>query len=102
MHVIMIRFSGPEMERRGLGYLAGRYSGKTWASGDTLVPEEALPNLAAAGIEFSVEASPQTFVPDRVREQAAAGFAQFDTGEFESLTREELMSRLARRHAPDA
>lgn len=43
------------MEKRGLGYLAGRFSGKSWANGDTLVPEEALPHLAAEGITFSVQ-----------------------------------------------
>lgn len=70
------------------------------------VPEQAVPHLAAAGIEFSLKASRGQVAPEMnsewVREQAAAGFAQFDTGEFESVTREELMSRLARRHAPDA
>ena len=32
-----------------------------------------------------------------IREQAAAGFAQLDAGDFEDLTREELMTRLAQR-----
>lgn len=53
--MILIRFSDADMEKRGLGYLAGRFSGTTWKSGETLVPEEALPHLAAAGIRFSVE-----------------------------------------------
>jgi len=53
--MILIRFSDAEMEKRGLGYLAGRFSGTTWKSGETLVPEEALSHLAAAGILFSVE-----------------------------------------------
>ena len=53
--MILIRFSDAQMEKRGLGYLAGRFSGKSWKSGETLVPEEALPHLAAAGITFSVE-----------------------------------------------
>jgi hypothetical protein len=50
----VIRFTDAEMEKRGLGYLAGRFSGKTWATGETLVPEEALPHLAAEGITFIV------------------------------------------------
>lgn len=53
--MILIRFSDTNMEKRALGYLAGRFSGKTWKSGATLVPEEALPHLAAEGITFSVE-----------------------------------------------
>ena len=32
-----------------------------------------------------------------IREQSAAGFTQLDNGEFEDITREELMARLARR-----
>ena len=43
------------MRRRALGYLLGRFSGRSWASGEVLVPEPALPHLAAEGIEFSVE-----------------------------------------------
>ena len=53
--MILIRFSDAQMEKRGLGYLARRFSGRSWQSGETLVPEEALSHLAAAGIKFSVE-----------------------------------------------
>ena len=53
--MILIRFSDAQMEKRGLGYLAGRFGGKSWKSGETLVPEEALSHLAAAEITFSVE-----------------------------------------------
>ena len=49
-----------EAERRALGYLAGRFSFKTWASGETMVSEHALPALAAEGIRFSVE-GPATY-----------------------------------------
>ena len=42
------------MEKRALGYLAGRFSGKTLATGETLVPEESLSHLAAEGITFTV------------------------------------------------
>ncbi len=52
--MILIRFADSQMEKRALGYLAGRFSGKTWTTGETLVPEEALPHLAAEGITFSV------------------------------------------------
>jgi hypothetical protein len=53
--MVIIQFPDKSMERRALGYLLGRFSGKTWANGETMVPEEALPHLAAQGIEFSVK-----------------------------------------------
>jgi hypothetical protein len=52
--MIVIRFTDPEMEKRGLGYLAGRFSGRTLSTGETLVPEMALPHLAAEGYTFAV------------------------------------------------
>jgi hypothetical protein len=58
--MIRIRFSDAASERRALGYLAGRFSFKSWANGDTLVPETALPFLAREGIRFSVE-GPATY-----------------------------------------
>jgi hypothetical protein len=56
--MVLIRFVDAQTERRALGYLAGRFSGKTWATGDTMVPEEALAHLAAEGIEFTVKGRP--------------------------------------------
>ena len=58
--MIIIRFPDGESERRALGYLAGRFSFKSWSTGETIVPERALPSLAAQGIHFSVE-GPATF-----------------------------------------
>jgi hypothetical protein len=53
--MIIIRFNDPVMERRALGYLAGRFSFKTWDTGETAVPAQALGSLAAEGISFIVE-----------------------------------------------
>ncbi|RJP38354.1 MAG: hypothetical protein C4547_04580 [Phycisphaerales bacterium] len=53
--MIVVRFPDPTAERRALGYLAGRFSFTTRATGETLVPEAALPYLAAEGIPFNVE-----------------------------------------------
>jgi hypothetical protein len=53
--MIIIRFPDPASERRTLGFLAGRFSFKSWASGETMVPEHALGSLAAEGISFFVE-----------------------------------------------
>jgi len=52
--MIKIRFSDAAAERRALGYLAGRFSFKTWSTGETVVPEAALSALALEGIHFTV------------------------------------------------
>jgi hypothetical protein len=56
--MIIIRFPDPAMKRQALGQLAGRFSFKSWASGELMVPEDALSYLAAEGIRFSVEGPP--------------------------------------------
>ncbi len=53
--MILIRFPNPESKRSALGSLAGRFTFKSWASGEMLVPEDALPFLAVKGIAFAVE-----------------------------------------------
>jgi hypothetical protein len=62
-----IRFTTPELERKALGFLAGRFNFKTWSDGQTLVPEKALAALAVEGIPFLVE-GPATY------EQSAPSF----------------------------
>jgi hypothetical protein len=56
--MVIIRFPDEPAEVRALGFLSGRFSFTTWASGETLVPEAALAALARAGIRFSVEGTP--------------------------------------------
>jgi hypothetical protein len=58
--MIMIHFDDAEAKRRALGFLAGRFSCKSWASGEMVVPEAALPHLAREGITFVVE-GPATY-----------------------------------------
>jgi hypothetical protein len=53
--MVILRFPTIEIRRQALGYLLGRFSGKSWATGEVMVPEVALPHLAAEGINFSVE-----------------------------------------------
>lgn len=53
--MILVRFPNGESERWALGFLAGRFSFKTWVTGETLVPENALAFLATEGIPFIVE-----------------------------------------------
>ncbi len=44
--MVKLRFPSSDAERQAIGYLAGRYSFKTFADGYTLVPEAALQSLA--------------------------------------------------------
>jgi hypothetical protein len=56
--MVIIRFPDSMIERRALGYLAGRFSFKSWANGDTLVPAAALPFLAMEHLSFTVVGPP--------------------------------------------
>jgi hypothetical protein len=58
--MVIIRFADSGSERKALGYLAGRFSFKSWASGETMVPDAALSHLAREGIRFKVE-GPATY-----------------------------------------
>jgi hypothetical protein len=42
-------------EKRALGFLAVRFSGKSYASGEPVDPEAALAHLALEGIKFTVD-----------------------------------------------
>jgi hypothetical protein len=70
--MIRIRFPDATAERRALGFLAGRFSFKSWADGETLVPAGALPALALEGVPFSVvgRATYEQYAP-AVRDPAA-------------------------------
>jgi len=58
--MILIHFPDAESKRRALGSLAGRFSFKSWATGEMAVPESALAYLATEGISFVVE-GPATY-----------------------------------------
>ena len=58
--MILIHFPNIESKRQALGSLAGRFAFKSWASGEMLVPESALPFLAVQGVTFTVE-GPATY-----------------------------------------
>ncbi len=58
--MIIIRFADEESKRRALGCLPGRFPGKSWASGEMMVPEDALAFLAQEGVRFMVE-GPATY-----------------------------------------
>lgn len=58
--MIRIRFQDAAAEQRGLGFLAGRFSFRSFADGQTLLPPAALSALAVQGIPFTVE-GPATY-----------------------------------------
>jgi hypothetical protein len=58
--MITIRFPDASSKHRALGYLAGRFCFKSFATGEMIVPPEALPALALEGIFFSVQ-GPATY-----------------------------------------
>jgi hypothetical protein len=70
--MIRIRFPDAAIEQRALGFLAGRFSIKTWDTGETLVPPAALASLALEGIPFSVvgKATYEQYAPT-IRDPAA-------------------------------
>ncbi len=53
--MVTITFPDRETEKRALGYLIGRFSGRVLKSGEHIVPEAALEALAEQGIRFTVE-----------------------------------------------
>ena len=53
--MITITFPDRETEKRALGFLLGRFSGRVLKSGEHLVPEAALEALADQNIPFNVE-----------------------------------------------
>jgi hypothetical protein len=71
--MVTIRFTDEAAKRRALGWLAGRFSFKSWAGEQMLVPEEALAQLAMQGIPFTVE-GPATYeqIITSLRNAAAA------------------------------
>ncbi len=52
--MITIVFPNRETEKRALGFLLGRFSGRVLKSGEHLVPEVALEALADQNIPFTV------------------------------------------------
>jgi allophanate hydrolase subunit 2 len=53
--MVTITFPDRATEKRALGFLLGRFSGRVLQSGDHLVPEAALEALADQSIPFTVK-----------------------------------------------
>jgi hypothetical protein len=58
--MVRIRFPSEASKRRAIGFLLGRYSFKSWPTGEMLVPDYAISFMALEGISFSVE-GPATY-----------------------------------------
>ena len=58
--MIRIRFPNTDAKRSALARLAGRFNFKSWATGEMVVPEDALAFLAVEGVPFTVE-GPATY-----------------------------------------
>ena len=55
--MVIVRFENAEIEKRALGYLAGRFSFRTWSNGEFLLAEAVLPYLAREGLRFTLTGS---------------------------------------------
>ena len=60
MSMMLIRFPDEAAKRKARGHLMGRFSFKTWATGEWIVPDCAIRSLALEGIPFNVE-GPATY-----------------------------------------
>jgi hypothetical protein len=69
---VIIRFPDAETEKVAFERLIGRFTFKSWQTGEMMLPAEALPFLAAERIKFQVEgpATYEHYAP--VRSLAAA------------------------------
>lgn len=52
--MVTIKFADRETQKRALGFLAGRFSGRVFRSGEVVVPEAALEALALENFSFTV------------------------------------------------
>jgi len=52
--MVIIKFHDRETEKKALGFLLGRFSGRVFRSGEVIVPEEALGALARENFRFTV------------------------------------------------
>jgi len=61
--MVTIVFPDRDTERRGLGFLLGRCSGRVRKLGEHLVPKTALAALADAGIPFHIKGKAAEVAP---------------------------------------
>jgi hypothetical protein len=76
---VTITSPGRETERRALGLLVGRFSGRASRSGEHVVPEAALEALTDQGIPFSITATPPEPAPPPTTNGAVPSVSVEDT-----------------------
>lgn len=57
--MVIVTFKDKETERRALGFLLGRFSGRVFKNGEHSIPESALIALMRDGIDFKLKKKPQ-------------------------------------------
>lgn len=55
--MVVITFPGQETQKKALGFMLGRFSGKVLETGEHVVPEAALEALAQQNFAFTVKYS---------------------------------------------
>jgi hypothetical protein len=68
--MVIIRCKDDAGRRRALGYLLGRFSFKSWTTGEMMIPDDAIAALAHERISFVVE-GPADYEHYRPVEQCA-------------------------------
>lgn len=74
--MIVITFPDAQTQKKALGFLLGRFSGKVLENGEHLVPEAALAALAEKGISFTVHGKASYEKQIAALRGAAAGAVQ--------------------------
>jgi hypothetical protein len=67
--MVTITFPDRETEKRALGFLLGRFSGRVLSSGEHLVPEAALEALADQNIALALKGKSTLKSPIGVKDQ---------------------------------
>jgi hypothetical protein len=55
VRVVVVTFPDKITRRKALGFLLGRFSGKSLKTGEVIIPEGALAALAERNLEFTVK-----------------------------------------------
>jgi hypothetical protein len=74
--MFVITFSDDETQKKALGFLLGRFSGKVLKNGEHIVPEAALAALAEKNITFTVRGKASYEKQVAALRSAAAGAVQ--------------------------
>ena len=74
--MVIITFPDTDTQKRALGFLLGRFSGKVLKSGEHIVPEAALAALAQQGFVFTVHGKASYEHQSAPLRSAAAGTVQ--------------------------